>query len=48
MNKGICGGCYKEDVEVFPATCAEHPEDLINQPIGSITVPIAAQCYWLD
>ncbi|MFA7100707.1 MAG: hypothetical protein WC196_02950 [Bacilli bacterium] len=36
---GICGRCYGEPVEVFPANCNEKPENLIGQPIGQYHCP---------
>ena len=39
MSKGICGRCYDEDVEVFPANCSEKPEKLLGLPIGQYHCP---------
>ena len=35
----MCGRCYDEDVDVFPANCAEKPEALLGQPIGQYHCP---------
>ncbi len=35
----ICGRCYAEVDELFPANCAEKPEVLIGQPIGQYHCP---------
>lgn len=35
----MCGRCYDEDIEVFPANCAEKPEKLAGQPIGQYHCP---------
>ena len=39
MAKGICGRCYDEDIEVFPANCEEKPEELAGAPIGQYHCP---------
>ena len=36
---GMCGRCYEENVPIFPANCAEHPERLVNQSIGMYHCP---------
>ena len=35
---GMCGRCYKENVEIFPANCNEKPEKIIG-PIGMYHCP---------
>lgn len=35
----ICGRCYDDGVELFPANCCEKPEKLIGQPIGMYHCP---------
>ncbi len=35
----MCGRCYDEVDEVFPANCAEKPEELIGQPLGMYHCP---------
>jgi hypothetical protein len=35
----MCGRCYAEDVEVFPANCAEKPEKLKGAPLGMYHCP---------
>ncbi len=37
--KGMCGRCYEDDVELFPANCAEKPEDLLGAPLGQYHCP---------
>jgi len=39
MAKGMCGRCYAEDVEIFPAKCIEKPELLAGKPIGQYHCP---------
>lgn len=36
---GMCGRCYAENIEVFPAKCSEKPELLAGQPIGMYHCP---------
>lgn len=36
---GICGRCYDEPVETFPATCDEKPEKLRGMPLGMYHCP---------
>jgi len=36
---GMCGRCYAEAVEIFPANCAEKPEALAGQPLGQYHCP---------
>ena len=36
---GMCGRCYTESVELFPAHCAEQPELLLGTPIGQYHCP---------
>lgn len=38
-EKPICGRCYDEVDELFPANCNEKPEDLVGQPIGMYHCP---------
>ena len=38
-KKKICGRCYDEVDDVFPANCNEKPEELTNQPIGQYHCP---------
>lgn len=35
----ICGRCYVETDELFPANCTEKPETLKGQPIGMYHCP---------
>ena len=35
----ICGRCYDDVEQVFPARCAEKPEDLYGQAIGMYHCP---------
>ena len=35
----ICGRCYTENVETFPAPCIEKPEELNGMPIGMYHCP---------
>ncbi len=35
----MCGRCYDDVEEVFPANCAEKPERLIGLPIGMYHCP---------
>lgn len=35
----ICGRCYDEVGELFPANCTERPEKLIGQPLGQYHCP---------
>jgi hypothetical protein len=35
----ICGRCYAEGAEVFPANCAERPEALRGLPLGMYHCP---------
>ncbi len=35
----VCGRCYDEVEELFPAPCAEKPELLAGQPIGQYHCP---------
>jgi hypothetical protein len=37
--KGICGRCYKEDTELYPAPCLEKPEKLLGLPLGQYHCP---------
>lgn len=39
MVPPVCGRCYQEDIETFPANCGEKPEDLLGQPIGQYHCP---------
>jgi len=34
-----CGRCYAENVELFPATCNEKPEERRGEPIGMYHCP---------
>ena len=35
----MCGRCYEEVDELFPANCEEKPEALLGQPIGMYHCP---------
>jgi hypothetical protein len=35
----MCGRCYKEVEETYPANCQEKPESLIGQPLGQYHCP---------
>lgn len=35
----ICGRCYEEVDELFPATCAERPELLVGRAVGQYHCP---------
>lgn len=35
----FCGRCYDEVREVFPANCAEKPEELAGLPLGQYHCP---------
>ena len=35
----MCGRCYDEVAELFPANCAEKPEKLAGAPIGMYHCP---------
>lgn len=35
----MCGRCYAEGVEMFPANCNEKPEKLIGVPLGMYHCP---------
>lgn len=35
----MCGRCYAEVEEVFPATCLEKPEELVGVPLGQYHCP---------
>jgi hypothetical protein len=35
----MCGRCYEEVEELFPANCEEKPEKLLGQPIGQYHCP---------
>lgn len=36
---GICCRCYDEEVDVFPANCAEKPDELLGAPLGQYHCP---------
>lgn len=38
MSK-MCGRCYDEVDEVYPANCPEHPEKLAGAPLGQYHCP---------
>jgi hypothetical protein len=38
-TKRICGRCYDEVGELFPANCEEKPELLVGQPLGQYHCP---------
>lgn len=38
-EKEMCGRCYDEVDELFPAMCAEKPEALAGQPLGMYHCP---------
>jgi hypothetical protein len=35
----MCGRCYAQGVELFPAPCTEKPEELMGQPLGMYHCP---------
>lgn len=37
--KGMCGRCYDIEVEIFPANCAEKPENLAGAALGMYHCP---------
>ena len=37
--RGMCGRCYDDEVELFPANCDEKPETLTGQPLGMYHCP---------
>ena len=39
MSHALCGRCYDEGVELFPANCAEKPENLVGVPLGMYHCP---------
>jgi hypothetical protein len=36
---GMCGRCYNDNLELFPANCAEKPEAMAGQPLGMYHCP---------
>jgi hypothetical protein len=36
---GMCGRCYDDDLQLFPANCNEKPEALAGAPLGQYHCP---------
>jgi hypothetical protein len=38
-RRGMCGRCYDDNVDLFPANCKENPEALNGAPLGQYHCP---------